>query len=168
MRSQFESLEAVETAVEKLKDVNVEEYEVYSPVLPHESIERYMPRKGSFVRWVSSAGGVTGLFLGFLMCYLSSKLFNLYTSAKPPVSWVPFVVVGFECTILFAAVATVLAFAYFARLKPMAPPAEYSPRFGNDRYGLYVQVAPERTAVVARILQEAGAVEVTEGEAASA
>jgi hypothetical protein len=154
--------------VEQLKAAGVAEYEVYSPVLPHESLEPQMPRQGSRVRVLAAIGGVGGVVIGFGMCILSSLIYRLTTGGKPPVSLAPFVVVGFECTILFACLATVGSLVYFARLRPLAPPAEYRDCFSSDRYGLYVQCDPARQEAMVQLLQEAGAIEVMEGNSAHA
>ncbi len=163
LRGYFASMAEVEKAVAALRAAGLDDVEVYSPVLHHDSLEEKMPRKGSKVRWVTTAGGITGVFLGFLMCIAAAKLYDLITGGKAPVSLVPFVVVGFELTILFGALFTVGALIYFARLKPMAPPPAYDDRFSNDRYGVLVSAPPARREAAARALQEAGAVEVTEG-----
>lgn len=156
---------SVEHAVTELRRAGLNSYEVYSPVLHHEGMEEIMPRKGSRVRVASALGGITGVLLGLTMCVLSSMLYNLWTGGKPPVSIVPFVVICFECTILFACLATVAALVYFARLRPLAPPADYSPRFGDDRYGVSVECAPENKESAVKLLRAAGAAEVTERHA---
>lgn len=161
-------METMHHAVAKLKSAGVRQYEVYSPVLTHESLEAEMPRRGSWVRPFTWMGGITGVGLGLAMCILSSLLYGIITGGKPPVSPVPFVVVGFECTILFAALFTVASLVVLARLRPLAPPAEYDGRFSNDRYGVYVQCDPERIQAVAALLRSAGATEVKEYEGASA
>lgn len=163
--AEFDSVRALHRAVECVRGAGVAHYEVYSPVLTHESLEAHMPRAGSPLHLVSAVGGITGVTLGLGMCVLSSLLYNLWTGGKPPVNWVPFVVVGFECTILFAALATVAGLVYCARLKPLTPPDNYRPRFSNDRYGLYLQCEPSRKPALAELLRAAGATEVIDGDA---
>jgi len=164
--AEFDSAEALHHAVLQVRDAGAREYEVCSPVLTHESLEAHMPRAGSRLHYISAFGGITGVSVGLAMCVLSSLLYGLWTGGKPPVNLVPFVVVGFECTILFAALFTVAGLVYFARLKPLAPPPDYRPGFSNDRYGLYVQCEPARKPAVAELLRAAGATEVIDGDAA--
>ncbi|MBI3948444.1 MAG: DUF3341 domain-containing protein [Armatimonadetes bacterium] len=160
VRGRFESAEAVHHAVARLKAAGIGEYEMYTPMLHHEEMEQHMPRKGSPVRAIAAVGGVAGLALAYLMTRQSSLLYGLITGGKPPVALVPFVVVMFEMTILFAALAAVASLVFFARLNPFAPPPEYDLRFSDDRFGLFVPCEPERREEIAGLLREAGAVAV--------
>lgn len=164
LRADFEEMEGVHRAVEKLKAAGMAEYEVYSPVPHHEEMEEHMPRRGSWVRHFTIVGGISGVLLGLAMCVLSSLLYKLVTGGKPPVNVVPFVVVGFECTILFACLATVVGLVYHARLLPLAPSDPYDPQFSSDRFAVFVGGEPARKQQAMKILQSAGAMQVTECE----
>ncbi|HEY3285060.1 MAG TPA: DUF3341 domain-containing protein [Armatimonadota bacterium] len=168
VRGSFDSMASVEAAARALKEQGVRSYEVYAPVLHHASMEEAMPRRGSFVRFFSTAGGLAGVAIGLGMCVLSSRLYNLVTGGKPPVSLVPFVVVGFECTILFACLATAASLVYFARLRPLAPPPEYDPAYSADRFGLHVRHEAGEGAGIAELLVSHGALEVVSQEAGDA
>jgi molybdopterin-containing oxidoreductase family membrane subunit len=165
---QFDSEAALRQAVERLNRAGVPDYEVYSPVLTPESLELHMPRWGSPVWMVSTVGGVAGLAVGLALAILSSRIYGLITGGKPEVSLVPFVIVGFEVTILLAGLGTVVALFYWGHLGPVAPPSEYDERFSNDRYGLYVRCDPGRREEIVQLLQDSGATEIKEGDRTSA
>ena len=78
---------------------------------------------------------------------------------KPIASIPPYVVIGFELTILMGALVTVAAVAAFSVLfdKKGAP---YDPRFSDDVIGVFVPVRPEQLKSVEDLLKAAGAVEV--------
>lgn len=164
VRGDFGDMEGVHHAVKKLRAAGVAEYEVYSPVIHHEEMEEHMPRRGSWVRHFTIIGGISGVLLGLAMCVLSSLLYKLVTGGKPPVNLVPFVVVGFECTILFACLATVVGLVYHARLLPLAPAAPYDPQFSSDRFAVFVGGEPALKKQATEILRSAGAMQVTECE----
>jgi len=91
-------------------------------------------------------------------------------SGKPPVVFVPYVIVSFEFCILFAVFATLLGIAIHTRLPRFRLPPEYDPRFSRDHYGVVVPAGEGEKPRVREILLKAGAAEVREfpiGEAKS-
>ena len=82
---------------------------------------------------------------------------------KPPMGLPvspPYVVIMFEMMILFGGIATLIGMVALGRLPQFRPSPTYDPRFTNDRFGVAVHCAPERSASVREILRAAGAEEV--------
>jgi cytochrome bd-type quinol oxidase subunit 1 len=78
---------------------------------------------------------------------------------KPIASIPPYVVIGFELTILMGALSTVAAVALFSVLMGKRGVA-YDPRFSDDMIGVFVPTAPEQVGPIEQLLRSAGAEEV--------
>ena len=154
-----DAIKAVRTAKEMKLD-----YRVYSPTLRHEIEEETMPEK-SHVRRFTLVGGMVGCTFGFALAILCSLDWPLRVSAKDIVSPPGFFVIGYECTILFGALATLLALMHYCRLPDILRKVGYDPRFTYDKFGVVVGCDTEQVDEVRQKLLDAGAeeVEVKEG-----
>jgi Protein of unknown function (DUF3341) len=154
----------VDTTVRALEDLKAKGYHdltVYTPLPVHE-IEEVLERDRpvSRVRLFTLLGGLTGTASGFLLTIWSAMQWGLVTGGKPVASIPPFVGIAFELTILFGGIATVIGMVALGRLPRLRPSPTFDPRFTNDRFGVAVQCAAERSASVRGILSAAGAEEV--------
>lgn len=141
-------------------------YKVYSPVPNHHLDHHWSPDR-SPVRFLSLIGGVSGLVFGFALAIMCSLDYPLRTSAKDIVSVPAFVVIGYECTILFTALFTLVAVGLFGKLYQnlLVRQVGYSPRFSNDRFGVVVSCKPEDLDRVRQSMADAGAEDVEVQEA---
>jgi hypothetical protein len=157
----FAHADALTEALRRAKaSPGLEVEDVYSPVPDHQVLELCEPRK-SPVRLLTFAGGLTGLTGGLALAVLTSLVWNMIVFGKPVTSVVPFLVVGFEGTILFGALGTLVGLLLFARLPYTAfPPAAYRPSFSKDRFGLWLSCRPHRTEHAHSLLRETGAEQV--------
>jgi hypothetical protein len=146
------------TATKKVKADKLE-YRVYSPV-PHHDIEHEtMPAK-SPVRFITGIGAVTGLISGFGLAIWTSMDYPLRVSAKDIVSPPGFVVIGYECTILFGGLATLLALLIFCKIPNFFRKVGFDNRFTQDKFGLVIGCPVDKSDEVKKFLQEHGADEV--------
>jgi len=145
-------------AIENAKAGNYE-YRVYSPFASHHLEDATLPGK-SPVRFVTATGALTGLVSGFALAILCSMDWPMRVSAKDVVSVPGFVVIGYECTILFGAIATLLAMFHFCRLPDILRKVGYDPRFSDDKFGVVVSCGGEEVDTVVESLKRAGADEV--------
>jgi molybdopterin-containing oxidoreductase family membrane subunit len=153
----FEDLDGMMDALERARERRVEILDVYTPVPDDEVLKFVSPRK-SPVRYASFAGGLIGLISGMALAIGTALVWNLIVGGKPVTSMIPFLVVGFELTILLGALATLAALLLFGGLPYRKFPTEaYRPEFSEDRFGVWLG-DPEDEA--RRLLAEAGAVEV--------
>ncbi len=157
----FAHVDSTVHALEELRAKGYHDLTVYTPVPVHE-IEDVLERERplSRVRLFTLLGGLTGTCSGFLLTIWSVMKWNLITGGKPIASIPPFVVIAFELTILFGGVATVIGLFVLGRLPRFGHSSAFDPRFTNDRFGVAVHCAPERSASVQEILQKSGAEEV--------
>jgi len=157
----FAHVDTTVHALEGLKAKGYHDLTVYTPVPVHE-IEEVLERDRpvSRVRLFTLIGGLTGTVSGFFLTIWSAMKWGLVTGGKPIASIPPFVVIAFELTILFGGIATVLGMVILGRLPRLRPSPAFDPRFTNDRFGVAVHCASERSASVREILRTAGAEEV--------
>lgn len=154
----FSYLDDLLDAISKVKQEG-KDYKVYSPTALPEIEEATMPGKSN-VRRVTLTGAVTGLCCGFALAILTSMDYPLRVSSKDIVAIPSFVVVGYECTILFGALATLLGVLHFCRLPNPLRKAGYDPRFSDDKFGLVVGCGSNEFDGVKDLLSKSGAEEV--------
>ena len=154
----FEYLDDTVKAIEMAK-AEERDYRVYSPVPRHELEEVTYPEK-SPVRRFTLIGGLAGLCFGFFLAIWCSLDWPLRVSAKDIVSIPGFVVVGYECTILFGAIATLLGLFHLCRIPDLLRKIGYDPRFMVDRFGVVVSCMHAEVDHIKQQLLAAGAEEV--------
>ena len=145
-------------AIEAVKEADLD-YRVFSPFRDHAIEDASMPNK-SPVRIVTLTGAVLGLVFGFALAIMCSLDYPLRVSAKDVVSIPGFVVIGYECTILFGALATLFAVFHFCRLPDILRKVGYDSRFSVDRYGVVVGCNSDNTDQIKQKLLDSGAEEV--------
>lgn len=159
----FSYLDDALKAVDSAKSLKLD-YRVYSPTLRHEIEDSTFPEK-SPVRRFTMVGAVTGCTFGFALAILCSLDWPLRVSAKDIVSVPGFFVIGYECTILFGGIATLIALLHFCKLPDILRKVGYDPRFTDDKFGVVIGCDSSQVDEVQQKLKAAGAeeVEVREG-----
>ncbi len=132
----------------------------YSPVPNHE-IEEALGAKKSKVGLFTLAGGIIGLISGFSLAGFTAAEWNLVLGGKPPVTLIPFVVIGFEFTILFGALATLLGLIINAKLPSYKKLKGYKPEFTVDHFGISLEADETEVASLTDSFNTFGAKEVT-------
>lgn len=155
----FGSIDGALLALKELKSKGYANITVYSPT-PHHELEEVLDEGISPVRLFTLIGCLTGCAFGFYYAIGTSLDWALNTGGKPIVSLPPFVVIGFECTILIGALSTVAGMFFNARLPKLRQAAGYDPRFSNDKFGIVAFGGPSQVTNAEQILRAAGAEEV--------
>ena len=155
----FGTLDGALLALRELKSKGHDSLTVYSPVPNHE-IDEVVDLGVSPVRLFTLVGGLAGCFTGFLIAIWASVDWELIVGGKPIVSLPPYVVIGFECTILLGALSTVAGMILNARLPKLRDAAGYDPRFSNDKIGVVAMGGPAQVTGAEQIMKAAGAEEV--------
>lgn len=155
----FGALDAAVQALETLKARGYANYRVYSPV-PRPELAEVLAQKESPVRLFTLFGALSGSAFGFFYAIATSVDWPLITGGKPIVSWPPFIVIGFETTILIGALVTVAGMFLLAGLPKLGPAIGYDPRFSNDKIGIVALGGPAQLATAREIFAAAGAEEV--------
>ena len=125
------------SAIRAIKDSSWPLCRVHSPI-PSHKIADALELKKSKVGYFTLAGGITGFFAGFLLAAFTSAQWNLIVSGKPVISLVPFFIVGFEFTILFAIFGNVVGLIHQMRLPEFKGLEQYDPRCSGEHFGITV------------------------------
>ena len=86
---------------------------------------------------------------------------QIMIGGKPFSSIPPYVIIGFELTILFGGVLTVLALFALGGLYPRPLDKHYSPRFSAEEFGVVVECDERDVAEVEAVMRGNGAKEVS-------
>lgn len=144
------------SAIRGLRDAAYAVERVHSPIPSHVIADALQLPK-SKVGWFTLAGGITGFFTGFLLAAFTATRWDIMVSGKPIVALVPFVIVGFEFTILFAVFGNVLGLISQAGLPRFTVAPGYDPTFSGDRFGVLASCAAEEKSGLSDFLKNQGA-----------
>ena len=127
----------VVSVIEAIKDSPWKILRVHSPI-PSHKISKALKLKKSMVGWFTLAGGITGFFSGFLLAIYTASQWDLIVSGKPIIALVPFLVVGFEFTILFSVFGNVVGLVHQMQLPDFKGLEQYDPRCSGHHFGVTV------------------------------
>jgi molybdopterin-containing oxidoreductase family membrane subunit len=133
----FKTEDETVSAIRELRDADWTLEQVHSPVPSHKIFEELKLKK-SKVGYFTLAGGITGFFTGFFLAIFTATQWNLIVSGKPVIALVPFFIVGFEFTILFAIFGNVVGLIYNMQLPDLKRLEQYDARCSGDHYGVRV------------------------------
>lgn len=159
----FSYLDDLLRALEGMKEGDVRVHTVYSPTPRHE-IKEALAERPSPVRYFTLVGAVLGLCTGLGLAIYAGQQWQFITGGKPVVALIPFMVVGFEFTILFGIFGNLTGLFIHGRLPRLRMPEHYDSRFTGDRFGVLVHCMEAEREFVIRAMREAGAEEVHESE----
>lgn len=151
----------------KLRDRGFADLEVYAPAAFSE-LENAVDPKPSRVRVFTLVGGLLGVVSGFALTIWMSLDWPIVIGGKPFASIPPYTVIGFELTILFGGLATLIGLLVVGKLPYGAfgkQDKAYSARFSAEEFGLVVEVPERDLAEVDALLRDHQAKEVTLVEA---
>ena len=131
LMAEFPTRRALINAVKQARAAGYRRMEAYTPY-PIEELNEALGHHHSRLPLIVLAGGTIGALAGFGLQYWSSVYaYPLNIGGRPLNSWVSFIPVTFETTILCAAFAAVLGMLALNRL-----PMPYHPVFGVRRFEL--------------------------------
>jgi hypothetical protein len=157
----FDDERAILAATRAAREAGLPIHDVFTPYAVH-GMDEAMGLRPSRLPWVCFGGGALGLASGLgLQVYTSVVSWPLDVGGKPFNSFPAFIPVAFEVTVLFAALATVLALLVRARLRPGLAPPSVLARVTDDRFALALTTADGSfsRALAAGIASRCGAVE---------
>jgi molybdopterin-containing oxidoreductase family membrane subunit len=157
----YEYLDSTVAAIKRLKKAGFRRMTVYAPY-PEHHLDHAIGGRESPVRVFTLVGALTGTATGFALPIFASMDWPLVTGGKPIVSIPAFVVIAFELTILFGALATVIGLFINARLPHRQRIVVYDPEFSAGRFGIFVPVEGDDVEEVRGILEEYQPVEIRE------
>jgi hypothetical protein len=150
----------VSTVVRKLKSRGFEDLTTYAPA-PFEEIEEAEDPNPSGVRAFTLIGGLVGVVTGFGIQIWMSMDWPIKIAGKNIAAIPPMWIIGFELTILFGGVLTVIGLLILGGLYPRRLDEHYSPRFSADEFGVVVRCEDRDVAEVESLMRGHNAKEVT-------
>jgi molybdopterin-containing oxidoreductase family membrane subunit len=131
----FKNEDHVVSALEALKTSPYEFIRVNTPI-PSHKIMHALNLKKSKVGWFTLCGGILGFLAGFGLAAFTATRWGLVVSGKPVMAIIPFVVVGFEATILFAVFGNVIGLLTQMRMPNDGWLQYYDPRCSGEYFGV--------------------------------
>jgi len=151
----FKEESAVVSVLEALKESPWKLYRVHGPY-PSEKILHALKSKKSKVGYFTLIGGITGLVTGFALPTFTSVQWNLIVSGKPIIAPIPFFVVGFELTILFGVLGTVLGLLLNAGIPEFKGLKLYDERCSGEHFGIIAACDPGREPDLTAFFEKQG------------
>lgn len=151
----FKNEDQVISTLASLKESAYQFQRVHSPI-PSHKIMAALDLKKSIVGWFTLVGGIIGLISGFALAIYCSIQWNLIVSGKPIISLIPFFIVGFEFTILFAVFGNVIGLLTQARLPSFKKLEYYDPRCSGEHFGVLATCEPMQQDGLKNFFQQNG------------
>ena len=158
----FKNEDNVVSAIQELKQSSFNFIRVNTP-FPSHKILGALKLKKSMVGWFTLSGGIIGFISGFALAIYAAIQWNLIVGGKPVVAIIPFVVVGFEATILGAVFGNVFGLLTQTRLPSYQWMKYYDPRCSGEHFGVLASCEDGQEERLKDFFQKQGAeVEVFE------
>jgi molybdopterin-containing oxidoreductase family membrane subunit len=151
----FKNEDQVVSTLAALKASAYKFQRVHSPI-PSHKIMATLDLKKSKVGWFTLVGGILGLISGFALAVYCSVEWKLIVSGKPIISLIPFFIVGFEFTILFAVFGNVIGLLTQTRLPNYKGMEYYDPRCSGEHFGVLAACEPGQTEGLKDLFQNSG------------
>jgi len=140
--AEFDDEHKLLEACNKTRQAGYKNIDAYTPFAVH-GIREALGQPATKMPWAVFAGGLLGLSVGFGLCYWVSVLELPYNvGGRPMNSWVSFIPVTFECTILLSAFTAVFGMFGLNGLPLPNHPMFNLPSFvraSQDRFFLVVE-----------------------------
>ncbi len=146
-----------------LKEKEYEIQSVFSPVRIPE-MQALLGSRRSPIHLLTLLGGIFGGLGLVAMAVYAHLRFNLIVWGKPVLAWVPWVIVAFEGTILFASLSSFVSWVFKSGLPQPLPDPGYDLAFSGRKFGIVVAATDDSIAQIESVLKEKGAEEVRRGE----
>jgi hypothetical protein len=153
--SLFEDETRAASAIDALRKLPWKLEEVHSPI-PSDKILRVLKGKKSRVGHFTLAGGIIGFLSGIGLAIYTGIQWNLVVSGKPVVALIPFLIVGFEFTILFAVFGNVLGLLVQTNLPEFQSLRFYDQRCSGEHFGILASCAPGQEDDLMAFFREQG------------
>ena len=131
----FKNEDNVVSAINGLKQSSYEFIRVNTPIPSHKIMDALKLKK-SWVGWFTLCGGILGFIGGFALAIFTATRWNLIVSGKPIIAIIPFVIVGFEATILFSVFGNVIGLLTQTRLPSYRWLRYYDSRCSAEHFGV--------------------------------
>ena len=139
----FKDEDQVVDTINALKQSSFNFVRINTPIPSHKIMDALKLKK-SKVGWFTLCGGILGFLAGFSLAIYTATEWSLIVSGKPIVAIIPFIVVGFEATILGAVFGNVLGLLTQGRLPNYQNLEYYDPRCSGEHFGVLASCQTEQ------------------------
>jgi hypothetical protein len=167
--AEFDDADTLVSAARRAHDEGYRKMDGYSP-FPIEELWEAIGHHKSLLPWIVLGGGITGFVGGYALQYwVSAIAYPLNIGGRPLNSWVSFIPITFETTVLLSAFAAVFGMLMLNGLPRPHHPVMNAKNFeaaSRDRYFLCIQAKDRRfdRQATADFLRTLKATEVSEVE----
>ncbi len=167
--AQFGSVESIKEASRRVREAGYTKIEAYTPH-PVDDLDEDLGHKPTLLGWVVLFMGAVGFLVGFGMQWWANvEFYPINIGGKPLNSWPNFIVITFECTILFSAFTAGLFMIFRNGLPEYYHPIFNTPGFENasrDKFFLCVEAEDPKfeLAKVKTFMQDLESEKVSEVE----
>jgi len=151
----FERQDDTAAAEEAIKASSIRLRRVNMPIPSHKILDAMKLRK-SRAGYFTLAGGIFGFFSGILLAAFTAERWGLIVGGKPVLALIPFLIVGFEFTILFAVLGNLIGFLLLAKMSRFEKPEHYDPRFSGRHFGILASCSTGEEDDLKRFVEERG------------
>ena len=151
----FDNEENAVSAVNDLKASAWPVKRVHSPIPSHKLADAMQVKK-SMVGWYTLVGGIIGFCTGFGLAIYTAERWDLIVSGKPIVALVPFVIVGFEFTVLFAIFGNLIGFLHQSGLPRLNNLDQYDERLSGDHFGVLAACTVDQREGLSELFRKNG------------
>ena len=158
----YETPGPVADCAKKLRGRGFTDLEIYAPAAFPE-LDDALDDKPSGVRIYTLIGGLLGVVTGFALTIWMSYDWPIVIGGKPFASIPTYTIIGFELTILFGGLATLIGLLVVGKLPYGSfgkEDAAYHPRFSAEEFGLVVSCRDRDVTEVDALLKAHGSKEV--------
>ncbi|UCF95094.1 MAG: DUF3341 domain-containing protein [Desulfobacterales bacterium] len=152
----FKDEDLAVSTVKALQDSAFNLLRVHSP-FPSHKLAAVLNLKKSKVGYFTLAGGILGFFSGFGLAIYCATQWNLIVSGKPVIALIPFVIVGFEFTILFAVFGNVIGLLTQTGLPDFQGLKHYDSRCSCEHFGILAACAEDQQEGLKNFFRKFGA-----------
>ncbi len=129
--AEFDNPTDITVAAQRAKQSGYTRLDAYSPY-PVEELSEVIINRHTRLPWLIFLGGIVGCVGGYLLQYYTSVIaYPINVGGRPLNSWVSFIPITFECTILLASLTAVVGMIALNGL-----PKPYHPVFNIPRFDL--------------------------------
>jgi molybdopterin-containing oxidoreductase family membrane subunit len=158
--SVYDLVSDTSNVVRSLKARGFDDLTTYAPA-PFEELEQAEDPRPSKVRIFTLLGGLAGVVTGFGIQIWMSMDWPIKIAGKNFAAIPPMWIIGFELTILFGGILTILGLVGLGGLYPRPLDEHYSPRFSAEEFGVVVKCDERDVAEVEALMRGNNAKEVT-------
>ncbi|MEE3021917.1 MAG: DUF3341 domain-containing protein, partial [SAR324 cluster bacterium] len=158
----FENLDEMTDTIEEVRSKGIRPTTL-SPCPRHE-IDHALGPQFTLVPWIGLAFAILGCTIGLGFPAWTASDWVLPVGGKPVVAVTPFIVIGFELTILFTAIHVLAGLAILGIIDsyrfPIPKACKEYPRFQRDRFGVVVRCNESQLSEFETVMKNRGAEEV--------